>query len=54
MMYQYVVICELEDNLCQVFLCWADDAYDAIDQCDLAYPGCVITSVVRSANTMCD
>lgn len=50
MLYHYVVVCEIEDNPCQVFLCWADDVSHAIEQCDLAYPGCIVTSVVRSSS----
>ena len=50
MLYMYIVIFTCEDEPCLVFSCHAEDANHAIEQCENAYPGAYIESVVRTSN----
>ena len=50
MLYMYFVIFTCEDEPCLVFSCHAEDANHAIEQCENAYPGAYIESVVRTSN----
>ena len=45
-MHKFILIYTYYDEPCLAFVCWADDASHAIEQCENAYPGAWIESVL--------
>jgi hypothetical protein len=50
MLHLYIVIFTWKDEPGMVFSCHAKDAVHAAEQCENAYPGVYVESVVRTSN----